>query len=121
MTTAAGNVAGHVASGKLRVVAITAPQRLGGALSQVPTWKEQGMDVVFGAWRAIFAPKGLTPQQIAYWEGVLKKATEAPEWKDDIEKNYWANVFVSGERFGKELDQDYAAMKAVLLELGLAR
>jgi putative tricarboxylic transport membrane protein len=121
MTTAAGNVAGHVASGKLRVIAITAPQRLGGALSQVPTWKEQGMDVVFGAWRAIFAPKGLTPQQIAYWEGVLKKATEAPEWKDDLEKNYWANVFVSGERFGKELEQDYSAMKTVLVELGLAR
>ena len=121
ITTAAGNVAGHVASGKLRVVAITAPQRLGGALSQVPTWKEQGMDVVFGAWRAIFAPKGLTQQQIAYWEGVLRKATEAPEWKEDLEKNYWANVFVSGERFGKELEQDYAAMKAVLVDLGLAR
>jgi putative tricarboxylic transport membrane protein len=121
ITTAAGNVAGHVASGKLRVVAITAPQRLGGAMAQVPTWKEQGMDVVFGAWRAIFAPKGITPQQAAYWEGLLRKATEAPEWKDDLEKNYWANVFVTGERFGKELDQDYAAMKAVLVDLGLAR
>jgi putative tricarboxylic transport membrane protein len=121
MTTAAGNVAGHVASGKLRVIAITAPKRLGGALSEVPTWKEQGVDVVFGAWRAIFAPKGLTPQQVAYWEGLLRKATEAPEWKDDLEKNYWANVFVSGERFAKELDQDYAAMRAVLVDLGLAK
>ena len=87
-----------MASGKLRVVAITAPQRLAGALAQVPTWKEQGVEVVFGAWRAIFAPKGLTPQQTAYWEGVLRKATGAPEWKEDLEKNYWANVFVPGER-----------------------
>ena len=71
--------------------------------------------------RAIFAPKGITPQQAAYWEGVLRKATEAPEWKDDLEKNYWANVFVSGDRFAKELDQDYTAMRAVLVDLGLAK
>ena len=121
VTTAAGNVAPHVASGKLRIVAITAPQRLPGALADVPTWKEQGVDVVFGAWRAIFAPKGLTPQQIAYWEGVLRKATQAPEWKSDIEKNHWADVFVTGARFTKELDKDYADMRAILTELGLAR
>ena len=121
VTTAAGNIAPHVASGKLRVVAITAPQRLGGALANVPTWKEQGVAVTFGAWRAIFAPKGLTPQQTAYWEGLLRKATTAPEWKDDLEKNYWANVFVSGAQFTKELEQDYAGMKAILSELGLSR
>ena len=121
VTTAAGNVAPHVASGKLRIVAITAPQRLPGALADVPTWKEQGVDLVFGAWRAIFAPKGLTPQQTAYWEGVLRKATEAPEWKSDIEKNHWANVFVSGARFSKELDKDYGEMRAILAELGLAK
>jgi putative tricarboxylic transport membrane protein len=121
VTTAAGNIAPHVASGKLRVVALTAPKRLAGALANVPTWKEQGVDVVFGAWRAIFAPKGLTAQQTAYWEGVLRKATTAPEWKDDLEKNYWANVFVSGAQFSKELEQDYSGMKAILNDLGLAK
>ena len=121
VTTAAGNVAAHVASGKLRVVAMTAPQRLTGGLANVPTWKEQGVNYTFGAWRAIFAPKGLTPQQSAYWQGVLRKATEAPEWKDDLEKNYWANVFVTGEKFSKGLDQDYAGMKAILVDLGLAK
>ena len=121
VTTAAGNIAPHVASGKLRVIAITAPQRLSGALAQVPTWNEQGVKVTFGAWRAIFAPKGLTPQQSAYWQDVLRKATAAPEWKADLEKNYWANVFVAGDEFSKELDRDYAAMRAILQELGLAK
>ena len=121
VTTAAGNVAPHVASGKLRIIAMTAPQRLPGALADVPTWKEQGVDVTFGAWRAIFAPKGLTPQQTAYWENVLRKATESPDWKADIEKNYWANVFVSGPRFTKELEKDYADMRSILAELGLAK
>ena len=47
VTTAAGNAVDHV--GKLRVVAVAAPQRFGGALAGVPTWREQGFDVVFGA------------------------------------------------------------------------
>ena len=121
VTTAAGNVAGHVASGKLRVVATSANQRLPGALANVPTWKEQGVDVVFGAWRAILAPKGLTAAQIAYWEGVLRKATEAPAWKDDLEKNIWANVFLGSAQFAKELDKDYGEMKSVLVDIGLAK
>lgn len=121
VTTAAGNVAGHVASGKLRVLAVSANQRFTGALAHLPTWKEQGVDLVFGGWRGILAPKGITPQQTAYWEGVLRKATAAPEWKADIEKNYWSDDFVAGEQFRKDLAQDYAAMKAVLTDIGLAK
>lgn len=121
ITTAAGNVAGHVAAGRLRVLAITGAQRLGGAMADVPTLTEQGIKVVFGAWRAIFAPKGISPQQIAYWEGVLRKAVEASEWKEDLEKNYWSNVFTGSAAFAKELDKDYGEMKAVLVDIGLAR
>ena len=121
VTTAAGNIAAHVASGRLRVVGVAAEKRFPGALADLPTWKEQGVNLVFGGWRGILAPKGLTPQQSAYWEGVLRKATETAEWKSDIEKNFWADDFVAGERFRKDLDQDYAAMKAVLVDLGLAK
>jgi putative tricarboxylic transport membrane protein len=121
VTTAAGNIAGHVAAGKLRVIGVAAERRLPGALADAPTWKEQGVNLVFGGWRGILAPKGLTPAQSAYWEGVMKKVTEAPEWKAELEKNYWADDFSAGQQFRKELDADYAAMKAVLVDIGLAK
>ncbi len=121
VTTAAGNIAGHVAAGKLRVVGVAADKRFTGALADLPTWKEQGINLVFGGWRAIMGPKGLTPQQSAYWERVLLKATQSPEWKTDMERNFWADDFMTGERFRKDLDQDYAAMKVVLIDLGLAK
>jgi putative tricarboxylic transport membrane protein len=121
VTTAAGNAAGHVANGRLRVVGVAAPTRFGGTLANVPTWKEQGVDLVFGGWRAIMAPKGLTPAQVAYWEGALKKATEVPEWKQGLEKNYWSDDFVTSAQFAKDLKKDYEDMKAVLVDLGLAR
>ena len=119
-TTTAGSAAPHVASG-VRVLGVAAPRRLGGALAGVPTWKEQGIDLVFGPWRAIMGPKGLSPAHVAYWEGVLRKATEHPEWRADIEKNFWSDDFVTGAQFRKDLDKDYADMKAVLLDLGLVR
>jgi len=121
VTTAAGNVAAHVAAGRLRVVGVAAPKRFGGALAQVPTWKEQGVDLVFGGWRAIMGPKGLTPAQIAFWEGALRKCTETQEWKVDLDRNFWSDDFTTGAQFAKDLDNDYAAMKSVLVELGLAK
>ena len=121
VTTAAGNIAGHVAAGKLRVVGVAAERRFRGDLANLPTWKEQGINLVFGGWRGILAPKGLTPAQSGYWEGVLKRATETPEWKTDLERNYWADDFVAGQQFRKDLDKDYADMKAVLVDLALAK
>lgn len=119
--TAGGNAAPHVATGKLRVVGVAAPQRFGGALAHVPTWKEQGVDLVWSSWRAIIGPKGLSAPQLAYWEAVLRRATEYPEWKTDLEKNFWSDDFTTGAQFKKDLDKDYAGMKAVLMELGVAK
>lgn len=121
VTTAAGNIAPHVAAGRMRVLGITAAKRFTGEFANVPTWREQGADFTFGAWRSIFGPRGMTPQQIAYWEGLLRKVSEAPEWKDELEKNIWSDVFTGSAQFAKDLEQDYAAMRAVLVDLGLAK
>ncbi len=121
VTTAAGNVDAQVAAGKLRIVGIAANKRFPGALANVPTWKEQGINVVFGGWRAIVGPRGMSAAQSAWWEGALRKVVESPEWKQDLEKNYWSDDFVTGEQFRKDMVTDYASMKSVLVDLGLAR
>jgi len=121
VTTAAGNASGHVAAGRMRIIGVSAEKRLPGVLADIPTWKEQGANLVYGGWRAIMAPKGLTPEQVAYWEGVLKKATETPAWKDNLKKNYWSDDFVTSAQFAKDLEKDYNDMKSVLVDLGLAK
>jgi putative tricarboxylic transport membrane protein len=117
----AANTVVHVNSGRMQVLAVAAPQRLGGALADVPTWKEQGVDLVHGSWRGIFAPKGLTPAQIAFWENALRKVIVTPEWKTDLERFFWTDDFTVGAQLRKDLEQDYAATKAVLTDLGLAK
>ena len=115
------NAIAHVSNGRMRVLGVAAPQRLGGVFANAPTWREQGVNVVAGSWRGIFAPKGLTSAQLAYWENALRKVAETPEWKADLEKNFWTEHFVTGAALKKELEQEYAADKAVLVDLGLAK
>ena len=121
VTTAAGNSAGHVAAGRMRVVGVAAPRRFEGALAQVPTWKELGVNLIYGGFRGIVGPKGLSADQVAYWEGVLRKASKTPEWQTNLSKNYWSNDFLTGAEFRKDLDQTYDAMKSVLADLGLSK
>lgn len=117
----ASNANVHVAAGTMRVVAAAAPRRLGGQLADVPTWKEQGVDLVFGTWRAMMGPRGLPAAQTAYWESALRKVTETAEWKADLEKNLWVDEFVAGAQFRKDLDRQYANLRSMLTDLGLAK
>jgi len=115
------NAIPHVAAGRMRVIGVAAPQRLGGPLAIAPTWREQGVDLVYGNWRAVFAPKSLTPAQLAFWENALRRMAEAPEWKADLEKNHWTEHFKTGAALQQELEQDYIWLKTTLVELGLAK
>jgi putative tricarboxylic transport membrane protein len=108
-------------AGQVRLIAVSSPQRLGGAFAQVPTWREQGADAVVSVWRMITAPPGLTPAQTAFWQNALKKTTEAPEWKRDLELNYQNDEFMAGAELGRALDALHAQLKALLIDLDLAR
>lgn len=121
VSTGAGNAAPHMAAGKLRVLGVSSGRRLPGTMAVVATWKEQGVDLVYGSWRSIVAPKGLTSEQVAYWESALRKVVESADWKAELERNYWGDFFLTGTDFGKVVDREYKEMKAVLVELGLAK
>jgi putative tricarboxylic transport membrane protein len=121
VTIGAGNVAAHVAEGRLRVVAISAPNRFEGGMARIPTWKEQGVDLVVGGWRAIVGPRDLTEAQVAYWDRVLRQATRVPEWQDGLRANHWTDEYISGRAVQEHFKREYDDMKAVLLALGLAK
>ncbi|HEV7392240.1 MAG TPA: tripartite tricarboxylate transporter substrate binding protein [Burkholderiales bacterium] len=118
---AASLVLPHVQSGRLRLIAVATPQRLGAALAEVPTWKEINVDAVAPNWRGVIGPKGMTPEQVAYWENVFARTVKTPEWKSEVATNVWEDVFLIGRDARKYLDADNATVKAMLSELGLAK
>ena len=112
---------GPLKAGQVRLIAVTAPQRLGGELAQVPTWREQGVDAVVSVWRMISAPPGLSPAQVAFWHDALRKTTATPEWKRDLETHHQSDEFMAGAELNRALDGLYVQLKALLTDLDLAK
>ena len=121
VSTGAGNAAPHMTAGKLRILGVSSGQRLPGVMAGVPTWKEQGVDLVYGSWRSIIGPRGLSAEQVSFWESALRKVVESADWKAELEKNYWGDFFMTGAEMKKTFEREYKEMKTVLVDLGLAR
>ncbi len=108
-------------NGQVRVIAVTSPQRLSGALAEVPTWREQGHDVVVTNSRLVYGPKGMSDGQIAWWDAAMKRLGESDEWKKELEANFWVPEYLPGAEARKYLERENVALRALLGELGLAR
>jgi tripartite-type tricarboxylate transporter receptor subunit TctC len=65
----------------------------------IPTCKEQGLDVEYLMLRGIFMPGGATPDQVAYYVGVLRKVQEAPEWKQLMEQGAFNTTALEGKEY----------------------
>lgn len=119
--TALYNAASLHASGRVRIIGITSPQRFAGPLAAVPTWREQGADVVHSFWRGVIGPKGLEPEKVAYWNDVFARTAASPEWKETVAKNLWGDVYLGSRDFHAYLQQDYRDLRQLLGELGLMK
>jgi putative tricarboxylic transport membrane protein len=117
---AINNAIPHYKAGTLRILAISTPKRSSG-LPDVPTFREHGFDVVMEGWTIFMGPKGLTPAQVAYWEGVLAKTVQHPEWKQYLEFNSWEWGYKNSRESIEYLKKDDEQSRALLTELGMAK
>jgi putative tricarboxylic transport membrane protein len=121
MIAAINNVVPHVQGGKMRALAVTSSQRLGGEFAKVPTLRELGMDVTVNGWTIVMGPRGLNAAQVRYWEDALAGAVQHPEWKAYIDFNYWSPLFQRSPDAMAYLAREYEAARSVLTDLGLAK
>lgn len=115
---ASASVLPHHKSGKIRIIGVTAPQRLGGAFAEVPTIREQGVNVVSANWYNLVGPPGLTADQVGYWEGIIGKVTATPEWKQEIERNVWQDAFLTGKALLSALQEQEKELTEILQAMG---
>lgn len=108
-------------SGKLRIIGVTSPQRLSGALADVPTWKEQGADVDFSNSRYMLGPRGMTQAQLAYWDQAFARLAQSGPWKKDLEDNNWSSNTLGSAETARYLATLYDALKVVLTDAGLVK
>jgi putative tricarboxylic transport membrane protein len=116
-----GLLVAELQAGRIRVIAVTSPQRLPGVYAQVPTWREQGADAVVSVWRAAFGPKNISASQVAFWESVFQRLMATPEWKQEVDSTYAVSEFRGSAALRKYMERDYAQERAFLAELGLVK
>lgn len=110
----------HLKANRVRALAVTSAKRLGGDLADVPTWKELGVELVYGSWRVVFGPRGLTDAQVAYWQDLLHKAVATPGWTKELEKNQQDDNYLSARDTRKFLDAEAARLKPLFSDIGLS-
>jgi putative tricarboxylic transport membrane protein len=111
----------HFSSGRIRVIGVTSPQRLPGAMAHVPTLREQGIDGVYTNWRSVIGPKHMGRPQVAFWENALAQVVKTDEWQKDLERNFWTANFLTGAAAKKYVDEQGELFRKVFIELGMAK
>jgi putative tricarboxylic transport membrane protein len=107
----------HIASGKMRAVGVTSGTRLKGI--DVPTLKEQGVDVVIGNWRGVYGAAGITPAQRKALSDMVVKATKTKAWAEALDKNKWTPAVMAGAEFEAFVDNEFAGLRAVMVKSGM--
>jgi putative tricarboxylic transport membrane protein len=99
------------------VLAIGAPERVAGI--DAPTLKESGYDMTIGNWRGVYGAAGLTPEQRKEVTDAVVAATKSNVWKENIDTNKWSPNVLTGDEFGKFVDDEHVRLRAMLVEVGL--
>ncbi len=111
--------AAQLKEGKLRALAISSPERLPGI--EVPTLKEQGVDVELVNWRAVVASGDIKQADLKTLDGAMGKMVASPQWQAIAAERGWVDSYLPAKDFAGFLQDEQTRIKSVLDELGLLK
>jgi putative tricarboxylic transport membrane protein len=111
--------AGHIESGALRPLAISSAERLEGI--DIPTFKEQGVDVELTNWRGVVAPPGISDEDKQALGDTVSQMVESEAWQTTLKDRAWLDLYLPPDEFAQFLQQDTAQVETVLQDIGLVQ
>ena len=115
-----GALAAQVKAGNVRLLAAMIPAR-DPALPDVPTAKEQGLDVSLEAWRGIAVPRGTPAPVIATLESAIRQTAESPDFARSAEKLGVRPAFMPAAAFGEVIAKEDAQLAQLMSLIGLKK
>jgi putative tricarboxylic transport membrane protein len=107
----------YVAAGKLRAIAVTSGRRLRHV--DVPTLKEQGIDVEIANWRGIYGAPAITAAQREALTGMLVAAVATRSWAQELEQNRWTPALLTGAAFDEFVRDEFVSLRATMRNAGM--
>ncbi len=117
LSTGYGEAAELAKQGQVRILCVTAAERLKDA-PDVPTCKEEGADAQFVNWRGFFGAPGLSDAQKQDFVAALEKMYTTPEWETVRARNGWVNIFNPDDKFVAFLEDQEKVIGDLMKELG---
>jgi putative tricarboxylic transport membrane protein len=111
--------AGQIETGDLRALAISSAERLDGV--DIPTLKEQGVDVELTNWRAVFAPPEISDEDKQALADAVGQMVESEAWQNTLKERNWLNLYLPPDEFAAFLEQDREQVETVLKDIGLVQ
>ncbi len=112
---------GFVDAGKIKVLAVLAPERLSGDFAKFPTAKEQGLDAVGANWRGFYGPGGMSQDAYDFWVKQIGTVYDSQEWKGIMAKNGMEPLNLRGEAFRKFVQESVDEIHALSKEIGIIK
>jgi len=99
-------------AGSLQALGVLSEERLPGL--DVPTAREQGLDVTLANWRGLYGPPDMPQYAVEFWQNALGKMVQSPTWQQIAKDKQFTTTFMTGDEFQTFLVETQADLKQAL-------
>ena len=110
-------MAQQLQTGKLRALGISSPERLPGV--EIPTFKEQGVDVELVNWRGLMAPAKVRPNDKKELDAAMKEMVQSAEWQALLKERGWVDMYLPADEFAAFVEEEQTRIEGILKDTGL--
>lgn len=109
----------HIEAGTLRALAISSADRLPGL--DVPTLREQGVNVEFENWRSVVAPPGISAQERTRLEAAVGAMVRSAPWQAALARYRWIDRYLAGNDLAAFVETEERRVQDILRKFGTGR
>ncbi|HMT93242.1 tripartite tricarboxylate transporter substrate binding protein [uncultured Thiothrix sp.] len=110
-----GELADLITAQKVRALGVSSDKKIDGV--DIPTMKEQGVDVVLANWRAVFGAPDIKEEEKAALIKLVEEAVKSPTWQDKAKASQWTDMMLTGDDFKKFLEEEQKVTAETLKKL----
>ncbi|MCM3651154.1 tripartite tricarboxylate transporter substrate binding protein [Metabacillus litoralis] len=89
---------------QVKLLVISSKERLN-ELPEIPTWSEEGIELVFEHWRGIMGPPNMTKDEIQFWDRTIGEMVKTEKWQQTLQKYMWNDFYKNSSETSKFLDE----------------
>ena len=108
----------YLSGGELKAYGIAAEER-SDQLPDLPTLKEQGLDLVYSLKRGVVVPKGTSSEKIEHWAALFKKASEDPDLLRQMQAKGTGVKWLGPEEYAEWFEKTYNDHEQVAIKIGM--